>query len=55
MKKSNLLFLETLAVSPAEKVEIKKALDRRYSLEWVNARNELKGMCEIRTEEKKKR
>ena len=55
MKKSNLLFLETLAVSPAEKVEITKALDRRYSLEWVNARNELKGLCEIRTEEKKMR
>ena len=55
MKKSNLLFLETLAVSPAEKEELKKALDNRYSLYWVNARNELKGLCKIRTEEKKDR
>ena len=55
MKQSNLLFLETLAISPAEKVELKKALDNRYSLYWVNARAELKEMCANRLEEKKEK
>lgn len=55
MKKSNLLFLETLAISSAEKEELKIALDRRYSLYWVTARNELKEMCANRLEEKKEK
>ncbi len=55
MKKSNLLFLETLAVSPAEKVEIKKALDRRYSIYWINAREELKKLCDNRLNEKREK
>ena len=55
MKQSNLLFLETLAISPAEKEEIKIALDNRYSLYWVNARDELKELCASRLAEKKER
>lgn len=55
MKNQNLLFLNTLAVSPAEKVEITKALERRYSIYWVKAREELKELCDSRLAEKKEK
>lgn len=55
MKKSNLLFLNTLPVSPAEKVEITKALERRCSIYWVKAREELKELCDSRLAEKREK
>ena len=54
MKNYN-IFLETLPITPKEKEEISAALSRRDSLYWVQAREELKGLCESRIEEKKDR
>lgn len=47
--------LEFLPLTPKEKEELTAALERRYSLYWVKAREELKGLCESRIAEKEDR
>ena len=47
--------LACLPLTPKEKEELSAALERRSSLYWVKAREELKGLCEDRIEEKKSR
>jgi len=47
--------LEFLPLTPKEKEELTAALERRYSLYWVKAREELKGLCESRIAEKEER
>lgn len=47
--------LEFLPLTPKEKEELIAALERRYSLYWVKAREELKELCEERVKEKEER
>lgn len=47
--------LQFLPLTPKEKEELTEALERRYSLYWVKAREELKGLCESRIAEKEDR
>lgn len=47
--------LEYLPLTPKEKEELTAALERRYSLYWVKAREELKELCEDRIREKEDR
>ena len=48
-------FLDSLPITPAERKEIETALDRASSLYWVNARAEIKTLCEDRIEEKREK
>lgn len=47
--------LVSLPLTPKEKEELTAALDRRYSLYWVKAREELKELCENRITEKEEK
>ncbi len=47
--------LTLLPLTPKEKEELSAALERRSSLYWVKAREELKGLCESRIKEKEER
>lgn len=47
--------LVSLPLTPKEKEELTAALDRRYSLYWVKAREELKWLCENRIREKEEK
>ena len=53
--KKNFEELVALPLTPKEKEELTQALERRYSLYWVKARAELKGLCENRINEKEER
>jgi SOS response regulatory protein OraA/RecX len=53
--KNIIAFLDSLPITSAERKEIEVALDRASSIYWVNARAEIKTLCEDRIEEKKDR
>lgn len=53
--KDVLYFIDSLPLTPAEVVEVKAAYERSLRFNWIKAREDIKGLCDERIEEKQNR